>query len=134
MKVLSWFRWIVGFAILGSLSVVPDAPATQAYRVFVARTNAVASSSFGGPTRHEYVTNFRERRECNGIFPTSREDLSDFTVWFEYDGDHSALLWDWQGNLVYSNGGVNRSTNIVKDVCNAIRSRPPLPRQYNNPG
>ena len=52
-------------------------------------------------------------------------------VWFEYDGTHAALLWDWQGNLAFSKDGVHRSTSIVTDACNAIRTRAPLPRQYS---
>ena len=108
--------------------MVPDAPAAQAHRVFIARTNG---SAFQGPTRHEYVTGFRRRPECDGIFPNSREHPSDSRVRLEYDGTHSGLLWDWQGKLAFSKDGVHRSTNIVKNVCNATQSGPPLPSQYN---
>ena len=112
------FSWVVGVLVL--LSLLSVSPAAQGqYRVFVA---PIADFALGddGPTRHEYVTNF-QRRECNGIVPTSREDLADFTAWFEFEGAHYVLLWDAHGNLVGSRRAVLNSGNIVKDVCNAIR-------------
>ena len=102
------------------LSVLSAAPAAQApYRVFVA---PIADFALGddGPTRYEYVMHF-QRRECTGIVPTSREDIADFTVWFEFEGAHYMLLWDAQGNLIGSRRAVLNSGNIVKDVCDAIR-------------
>ena len=110
--------WAVGALVsLFLLSVVPAAQAQ--YRVFVA---PIADFALGddGPTRHEYVMHF-ERRECNGIVPTSREDLAHFTAWFEFEGSHYVLVWDAQGNLIGSRRAVLNSGNIVKDVCNAIR-------------
>ncbi len=52
--------------------------------------------------------------------PTSREDLADFTAWFEFEGSHYVLLWDAQGDLIDSRRAVLSSGNIVKDVCDAI--------------
>ena len=109
---------VVGVLVLLLLS--PVTPAAQGqYRVFVA---PIADFALGddGPTRHEYVMHF-QRRECNGIVPTSREDLADFTAWFEFEGSHYVLLWDAHGNLIGSRRAVLNSGNIVKDVCNAIR-------------
>ena len=124
MKVFSWIPWIVGFAILHIFSVSAMAPlAQETYRIFIAPISDFAPDDDGGPTRHEYVTNFERRDECKGVLPTSREDLADFTAWFEFEGRHFVLLWDAQGDLVYSGGGVRSSGNIVKDVCNEIRSR-----------
>ncbi len=113
-------RFVWGAGALIALFVLSAAPAAQGrYRVFVA---PIADFALGddGPTRHEYVMHF-QRRECNGIVPTSREDLADFTVWFEFEGSHYVLLWDAEGNLIGSRRAVLNSGNIVKDVCNAIR-------------
>jgi hypothetical protein len=103
------------------MSLPPSAPAAQTpHRVFVAPLPANELSE--GPTRHEYVMLFERRDECAGIVPTSREDLADFTVWFEYESVvHSMLLWDADGDLVSERGGVFQGHNIVKDVCDAIR-------------
>ena len=124
MKILSWIPWIIGFAILQISSAPSMAPATQqTYRIFVAPISDFAPDDDEGPTRYEYVTNFGQRKECSGVLPTSRENLADFTAWFEFEGRHSVLLWDRHGDLVYSDDGVRSSGNIVKDVCNEIRSR-----------
>ena len=108
-------RWRAGFAF----PVVGGASRAGAISGFVA---PIADFALGddGPTRHEYVMHF-ERRECNGIVPTSKEDLADFTAWFEFEGSHYVLVWDAQGNLIGSRRAVLNSGNIVKDVCNAIR-------------
>ena len=125
MKRLSWMWWVAGFTILQGLSLLSTPSAAQEqYRVFVAPISDFAPDDDEGPTRYEYVTNF-DREECQGVLPTSREDLADFTAWFEFEGRHFVLLWDAQGNLVYSRGGVRSSGNIVKDVCNAVRERAP---------
>lgn len=122
MKASSFIRWIAGFTILQISSILAMAPATPGQvRIFVAPISDFSPDDSEGPTRHEYVTNFQRRKECDGILPTSREDLADFTAWFEFEGRHSVLLWDAHGNLVYSEDGVRSSGNIVKDVCNAIR-------------
>ncbi len=116
-------RLLLSLGLLAWLGLPSAAPAAQVgqvqYRVFVA---PIADFALGddGPTRHEYVMHF-QRRECRGIVPTSREDLADFTVWFEFEGSHYVLLWDAQGDLIGSRRGVLNSGNIVKDVCNAIR-------------
>ncbi len=124
MKVFSLIPWIAGFTILQISSVPSMAPAApETYRIFVAPISDFAPDNDEGPTRHEYVTNFERRDECKGVLPTSREDLADFTAWFEFEGRHSVLLWDAHGDLVYSDDGVRSSGNIVKDVCNEIRSR-----------
>ena len=124
MKVFWWIPWIVGFTILQLFSVPSMAPAAQeTYRIFVAPISDFAPDDSEGPTRHEYVTNFERRDECSGVSATSREDLADFTAWFEFEGRHSVLLWDAHGILVYSADGVRSSGNIVKDVCNEIRLR-----------
>ena len=108
------------FGVLACLGLPSAVPAAQTpYRVFVA---PLAANQEGGPTRHEYVVLFEQRDECAGIVPTSREDLADFTVWFEYEAVvHSMLLWDAGGDLVSERGGVFQGHNIVADVCDAIR-------------
>ena len=113
-------RLVLIFGLLAWLGLPSAAPAAEApHRVFVA---PLAANQVGGPTRHEYVTLFERRDECAGIVPTSREDLADFTVWFEHeDLVHSMLLWDADGALVSERGGVFQGHNIVKDVCDAIR-------------
>ena len=116
-------RLLLSLGLLAWLGLPSAASAAQVgqvqYRVFVA---PIADFALGddGPTRHEYVMHF-QRRECRGIVPTSREDLADFTVWFEFEGSHYVLLWNAQGDLIGSRRGVLNSGNIVKDVCNAIR-------------
>lgn len=123
MKRFWWIRWIAGFTILQVFSLLSAEPkAQEQYRIFVAPVADFAPDDSEGPTRYEYVTRF-ERKECRGILPTSRKDLADFTAWFEFEGRHYVLLWDAQGNLVYSRGSVRSSGNIVKDVCTAIRAR-----------
>lgn len=115
---MSRFSWFASALI--SLLLLSAGPAAQGqYRVFVAPITDFALGD-DGPTRHEYVMHF-QRRECNGIVPTSREDLADFTAWFEFEGSHYVLLWDAQGNLIGSRRRVLNSGNIVKDVCDAIR-------------
>jgi len=114
-------RLLLGLGVLAWLGLPSAAPAAQTpYRVFVA---PLAANQIGdGPTRHEYVMLFEQRDECAGIVPTSREELADFTVWFEYeDITHSMLLWDAHGDLVGERGGVFQGRNIVADVCDAIR-------------
>ena len=113
-------RLLLSLTLLAWLGLPSTAPAAETpYRVFVAPL--AANQDIDGPTRHEYVMLFGQRDECEGIVPTSREDLADFTVWFEYEGVHSMLLWDANGNLVSERGGVFQGQNIVKDVCDAIR-------------
>ena len=114
-------RLLLSFTVLAWLGLPSAAPAAQTpYRVFVAPLSDNQVSD--GPTRHEYVMLFERRDECAGVVPTSREDLADFTVWFEYeDIVHSMLLWDADGDLVSERGGVFQGQNIVKDVCDAIR-------------
>ena len=118
MKSFSWtLGALVSLCLLLALSLAPAAQ--WQYRVFVA---PIADFALGddGPTRHEYVMHFR-RGECDGIVPTSREDLADFTAWFEFEGSHYVLLWDQHGDLVGSRRAVLSSGNIVKDICNAIQ-------------
>ena len=113
-------RLLLSLGVLAWLCLPSAAPAAQPpYRVFVAPL--AANQDTDGPTRHEYVMLFGQRDECAGIVPTSREDRADFTVWFEYEGVHSMLLWDAHGDLVGERGGVFQGQNIVKDVCDAIR-------------
>ena len=118
-----WIRRATGLAVLPVFLLSTALTAHEQYRVFVGPVTPFAPGSSEGPTRYEYVTNF-SRRECFGIVPTSREDLADFTAWFEFDGRHHVLLWDARGNLIYAHGGVRSSGNIVKDVCNKIRTVP----------
>ena len=114
-------RLLLSLGMLAWLGLPSAVPAAQSpYRVFVAQL--ASNQGDNGPTRHEYVMLFEKRDECTGIVPTSREDLADFTVWFEYEPVvHSMLLWDADGGLVSERGGVFHGHNIVKDVCDAIR-------------
>ena len=113
-------RLLLSLGVLAWLGLPSAALAAQTpYRVFVAPLLVIGGE---GPTRHEYVMLFEQRDECAGIVPTSREDLADFTVWFEHKGiAHSMLLWDAHGDFVSERGGVLLGHNIVKDVCDAIR-------------
>ena len=114
-------RLLVNLGVLAWLCLPSAASAAQTpYRVFVAPLTVIPPSN-SGPTRHEYVLLFGQRDECAGIVPTSREDRADFTVWFDYEGVHSMLLWDADGDLVSERWGVRQGHNIVKDACDAIR-------------
>ena len=96
----------------------PATTAQEPLRVFVA---PIADFALGdeGPTRYEYITGLSQQ-ECTGIVPTAREDLADFTFWFEFEDVHYVLVWDAEGHLVGSNGAVLRAANVVKDACNII--------------
>ncbi len=111
--------WVSGCLASTILLAGPTA-AQPPYRVFVDR---VGSPVTDGATRHEYVKLLTQRDACAGVVaPTSREDLADFTIWFDYEAPvHSMLLWDADGNLIDESGGVFRGRNIVDDVCEAIR-------------
>ncbi len=113
-------RLLLSLGVLAWLGLPSAASAAQTpYRVFVAPLLVIGGE---GPTRHEYVMLFEQRDECAEIVPTSREDLADFTVWFEYEVvTHSMLLWDAHGDLVSERSGVFQGHNIVADVCDAIR-------------
>ena len=113
-------RLLLSLGALVWLGLPSAAPAAQTpYRVFVAPLGA---NQGDGLTRREYVMLFEKRDECAGIVPTSREDLADFTVWFDFNGiAHSMLLWDAHGDLASERVGVYQGQNIVKDVCDAIR-------------
>ena len=121
---------VVGVLLLASVLLWGAGQAEpRTYRVFVAPVAGVMIAGGNDMTldrwrdekRFGYVVQFYNRRECNGIVPTSREDLADYTVWFESEALHYMLLWDAQGKLVGVREGVMKQGNIVKDVCNAIR-------------
>ena len=95
-------------------------PHLYGQKLFVA---PIADFALGddGPTRHEYITNLDRRRECDPITPVAREDLADYTVWFEFELSHYALIWSKDGLLIGNRSNVFSSENVVKDVCNIIR-------------
>ena len=74
-----------------------------------------------GPTRYEYIMNLGDRGECDTVVPVAREELADYTVWFEFEERHYALVWDNSGRLVGDRDNVRSSGNIIKDVCEIIR-------------
>lgn len=73
-----------------------------------------------GPTRYEHIMNLGDRSECDTVIPVAREELADYTVWFEFEERHYALVWDGNGRLVGDRDNVRSSGNIVKDVCEII--------------
>ena len=97
------------------------APQLSAQTLFVA---PIADFALGddGPTRYEYITNLGRHSECETVTPVAREELADYTVWFEFEERHYALVWDSSGRLVGDRGDVRSSGNIVKDVCDIIRA------------
>ena len=94
-------------------------PHLSAQTLFVA---PIADFALGddGPTRYEYIMNLGDRRECDTVVPVAREELADYTVWFEFEERHYALVWDSSGRLVGDRDNVLSSGNIVKDVCEII--------------
>ena len=95
-------------------------PHVSAQTLFVA---PIADFALGddGPTRYEYIMNLGDRSECDTVVPVAREELADYTVWFEFEERHYALVWDSNGRLVGDRDNVRSSGNIVKDVCEIIR-------------
>ena len=95
------------------------APPLSAQTLFVAPiTDSVVGDD--GPTRYEYIMNLDDRSECETVEPVAREELADYTVWFEFEERHYALVWDSSGRLVGDRDNVRSSGNIVKDVCEII--------------
>lgn len=94
-------------------------PHLSAQTLFVA---PIADFALGedGPTRYEYIMNLGDRGECDTVVPVAREELADYTVWFEFEERHYALVWDSSGRLVGDRDNVRSSGNIVKDVCEII--------------
>ena len=95
-------------------------PHLSAQTLFVA---PIADFALGddGPTRYEYIMNLGDRGECDTVVPVAREELADYTVWFEFEERHYALVWDGNGRLVGDSDNVRSSGNIVKDVCEIVR-------------
>ena len=105
------------FAAAFAVALVPH---LSAQTLFVA---PIADFALGddGPTRYEYIMNLGGRSECDTVVPVAREELADYTVWFEFEERHYALVWDGSGRLVGDRDNVRSSGNIVKDVCEIIR-------------
>ena len=95
-------------------------PHLSAQTLFVAPISDFALGE-DGPTRYEYIMNLGDRSECDTVVPVAREELADYTVWFEFEERHYALVWDGSGRLVGDRDNVRSSGNIVKDVCEIIR-------------
>ena len=94
-------------------------PHLSAQTLFVAPISDFALGD-DGPTRYEYIMNLGDRGECDTVVPVAREELADYTVWFEFEERHYALVWDSNGRLVGDRDNVRSSGNIVKDVCEII--------------
>ena len=106
--------------IVTAVFVAALVPHLSAQTLFVA---PIADFALGddGPTRYEYIMNLGQRGECDTVVPVAREELADYTVWFEFEERHYALVWDSTGRLVGDRDNVRSSGNIVKDVCDIIR-------------
>ncbi len=106
--------------MLTAVFVAAFVPHLSAQTLFVA---PIADFALGddGPTRYEYIMNLGSRSECETVVPVAREELADYTVWFEFEERHYALVWDSSGHLVGDRDNVRSSGNIVKDVCDIIR-------------
>ena len=106
--------------VLAAVLTAALVPHLSAQTLFVA---PIADFALGddGPTRYEYIMNLGDRGECDTVVPVAREELADYTVWFEFEERHYALVWDSSGRLVGDRDNVRSSGNIVKDVCEIIR-------------
>ena len=105
--------------VFAAAFAVALAPHLSAQTLFVAPiTDSVLGDD--GPTRYEYIMNLDDRSECETVEPVAREELADYTVWFEFEERHYALVWDGNGRLVGDRDNVRSSGNIVKDVCEII--------------
>ena len=111
------------FLSLLLLLLLMPIPAT-AQRVYIAPVSDFALGD-AGPTRFEYLTEFRRQEACQTVHPTNRRDQADFEVWFEFEQDlligseHFMVLWNPEGSIVAMDAAV-LSENIVADACEAM--------------
>ena len=105
------------FLSLLLLLLVLPTPAT-AQRVYI---SPIADFAIGdaGPTRFEYITHLRAQQACQTVRATSRRELANYEVWFEFEGRHYMIVWDADGSVI-AMGDAALSNNIVKDACEAM--------------
>ena len=117
-------RVATGAALGLMLAFVPaeaqEPPDTQT-RLFIA---PIADRELTkGPTRYEYIDRLMEAPECYNVVPVGKEEIADFSVWFEFKrnfrGTHYMTLWNASGHWVAGDeaGG---SAEIMAVVCNTI--------------
>ena len=115
---------VVGMVLLPLVQAEAQEPVAET-RLFVA---PIANSEAGrGPTTYQYLDRLMNAPECSGVVPVGKEEIADFSVWFEYRqefrGGHYMTLWDASGHWV-AGGEAGGSAESVAAVCSAIAAEP----------
>ena len=116
---------VVGMVLLTLVPAEAQERAPAETRLFVA---PIADRELGaGPTTYEYLDRLLNAPECSGVVPVGKEEIADFSVWFEFKqefrGGHYMTLWDASGHWV-AGGEAGGSAEIVAAVCSAIAAEP----------
>jgi hypothetical protein len=91
--------------------------------------NAAGGGAFSGgarPQTAEIMKTFDQRRECQGLTITRKEERADFVVVLDHEGgknivrrDNKVVVFNKDGDLIHSES--TRSLgNAVKNACRAI--------------
>ena len=115
---------VLGVTLLAFVPAEAQEPVAET-RLFVA---PIADRELGaGPTTYEYLDRLLNAPDCSGVVPVGKEDIADFSVWFEFKqefrGGHYMTLWDASGHWV-AGGEAGGSAEIVAAVCDAIAAEP----------
>ena len=116
---------VLGVTLLAFVPTEAQERAPAETRLFVA---PIADRELGaGPTTYEYLDRLLNAPQCSGVVPVGKEDIADFSVWFEFKqefrGGHYMTLWDASGHWV-AGGEAGGSAEIVAAVCDAIAAEP----------
>ena len=116
---------VLGVTLLAFVPAEAQERAPAETRLFIA---PIADRELGaGPTTYEYLDRLLNAPECSGVVPVGKEEIADFSVWFEFKqefrGGHYMTLWDASGHWVAGDeaGG---SAEIVAAVCSTIAGEP----------
>ncbi len=112
---------VLGTMLLGSVPAQAQEPSDTRTWLFIA---PIADRDLDpGPTRHEYIDRLMEAPECSSVVPVAKEEIADFSVWFEFRrafrGRHYMTLWDASGHWV-AGGEAGGSAEIVAVLCTTI--------------
>jgi hypothetical protein len=116
---------VLGVTLLAFVPAEAQERAPAETRLFVA---PIADRELGaGPTTYEYLDRLLNAPECSGVVPVGKEEIADFSVWFEFKqefrGGHYMTLWDASGHWV-AGGEAGGSAEIVAAACNTIAAEP----------
>ena len=75
---------VVGVMLLAFVPAEAQERSVGQTRLFVA---PIAERTLDeGPTNYDYFDRLMDAPECSGILPVGKEEIADFTVWFEFKG------------------------------------------------